>query len=92
MDDKDKIVLQNILKVTEDNNKILKRGERRHFYSSVWRFLYWIFIIGLAYSSYYYLQPYLTKVVDMYNSASSQLEKVQNVTDSVTKYIPSTKK
>ena len=92
MEEKDKAMLQNVLKLSEENNRMLKRMERRHFWSSVGRLFYWVIIIGAAYGAFYYVQPYLAKVTNMYNVASSQLQKVQNVTDTVSdtvnKYVP----
>ena len=84
MEQKDQINLQNILKMTEENNKMLKRMERRHIWSVVTRFIYIGLVVALAYQGYVYLQPYLDKATQMYNTASSELQKVQNVTNTVT--------
>ncbi|MEI6627565.1 MAG: hypothetical protein WCL61_03145 [bacterium] len=92
MNDDDKTILQNVLKMSEENNKMLKRIERRYLWSSVGKAIYWALIIMAIYGSYYYVQPYLGRALDMYNTASSQLQKMQNATDllsnTVNKNIP----
>ena len=59
MGPEDKIKLDQILRMTEENNAILRRMHRQATVGSIIRIIYWVLIIGVSVASYYYIQPYL---------------------------------
>lgn len=94
MDEKEKELLRSIQIMTEENNKILKKMNRRAVLSSVSRLLYWGVIIAIAFGAYYFIEPYVTKITDLYNTVSNSgildtdLKTVKTVSDTISKVIP----
>ena len=69
MNDQELKELVNInLELTKENNKMLKkiRGVQKKSY--FFALLRWLIVLGLAFGAYYYIQPYLNKVLQVYNS------------------------
>lgn len=52
-------MLEEILKITEQNNRILRRMRREVVLGRLFHILYWAIIIAVAVASYYYIKPYL---------------------------------
>ncbi len=68
MDPESKKLLEDTLRLEQDNNKILHSMRRTMRFSSIMTFIYWIIIIGSAVGAYYYFQPYFNKILGVYNS------------------------
>jgi hypothetical protein len=83
MDDKEKQLLREMYEMTEENNRILKKMNRRAFWSGFFRLFYWVIVLAIAFGAYYYVQPYLKALLNTYNSISTQVGQVKNVTNSV---------
>jgi len=83
MDPNTNQLLRDILETTEENNKLLRKMHRSMVWGRVFRFIYWMIIIGLALGSYYYLQPYLETLWATYQNISSGVDSIQNATSQV---------
>ena len=83
MDDKEKQLLREMYEMTEENNRILRKMNRRSLWSGFFRLLYWIIVLAIAFGAYYYVQPYLKVLLNTYDSVSTQLGQVKTVTNSV---------
>ena len=70
--EKDKI--DELLDLTRENNRILRSMHRRMLWSQVFTFIYWLVILGVAGWSFYYLQPYVTKYMNTYQTILKQIE------------------
>lgn len=70
--DYDKI--DEILDLTRENNRILRTMHRRMLWSQIFTFIYWLVILGIAGWSYYFLQPYLTKYLNSYETIMNALD------------------
>ncbi|MFA6585610.1 MAG: hypothetical protein WCS86_00395 [Candidatus Paceibacterota bacterium] len=81
MDPESKQLLQNTLALAEENNKMLHkiRGAQRR--EVVWRTLKILVIIAIAFGSFYFVEPYLNKVMDMYNSVVGVQQKLNSGSD-----------
>ena len=77
MDGEDKKMLQDALELAQENNKILHSMRRSMRVGRIMSLLYWVLILGIAVGSFYFLQPYLDKVITLYNSASSTLKSLK---------------
>jgi len=68
MDEESKKMLQNMLELTEENNKMLHkvRGVQRR--GAIWQTLKVIVILSIAFGSFYFLEPYLNKIMETYDS------------------------
>jgi hypothetical protein len=76
MEDSDKKALEIIKAEVEDNNKILRslqRSERVRRWMSI---IYWLIVIGLGFGAYYFTQPYIDELKEVYGSASERLKSI----------------
>lgn len=71
--------MKELLKLTKENNNLLRKMRRQAIIGNIMRLVYWAIIIGgpvVIY--YYYLQPYLGQLIETYSGIQSG---VQNVGD-----------
>ena len=50
----------------EENNSLLRKMRRAEKWSSFFRFIYWIIIIGLSVGAFYFIQPYATALESLW--------------------------
>ncbi len=76
MDDRgtDQRLLERILEVSEENNKMLRRMRSGMRWSGFFRFVYWMLILASAVASYYYLQPYFVEVQGLWTAVQSGID------------------
>jgi hypothetical protein len=65
-----------LLELTRENNKMLHSMIRSARVSRFFRMVYWAFIIGSFIGTYYYLQPYIDQLMQIYGQVSSTLKDV----------------
>ncbi len=65
--------LDELLELTRENNKILRSMRRAQRWAAVMRVIYWIILIGVSVGAFYFLQPYLKQVTDLYNNSRGAL-------------------
>jgi len=68
MDPESKKLLEESLTLAKDNNNMLHSMRRSMRMQRAMTAFYWLFIIGSAVGAYYFIQPYLDTVLDMYSS------------------------
>jgi hypothetical protein len=78
MSPEEKELLEKSVALAEDNNKILHAMRRSMLWARGMTFLYWALIIGSLLWTYLYIQPYLNKVIDLYNSISATEQKISS--------------
>ncbi|KKP64479.1 MAG: hypothetical protein UR62_C0012G0014 [Candidatus Nomurabacteria bacterium GW2011_GWF2_35_12] len=78
MDQESKQLLQNTLVLAEENNKMLHKIRGVQKRGTLWQVLKLIVIIGIALGSFYYIEPYLNKIIDLYNSVSGMQQQINN--------------
>ncbi len=78
MDPESKQLLQNTLALAEENNKLLHKIRGVQKRETVWRVLKYVVIIAIAFGSFYFLEPYLDKLVGVYDSVMGIQQKVNN--------------
>ena len=69
--------IDELLTLTRDNNRLLRKMRRSMAWSKLFTILYWLAIFGALGWSYYFVQPYIAKYWDMYQSAMKTLNDVQ---------------
>ena len=60
--------IKRLVELAEENNKMLHKIRNVQKIATFWHVLKFILIIALALGSLYYIEPYLTKVLDIYDS------------------------
>lgn len=78
MDPETKQLLQNTLALAEENNKMLHKIRGVQKRETFWNVLKFIIIIAIAVGSFYYVEPYLNKVMGLYNSVTGMEQKINN--------------
>lgn len=69
MSPEERKLLEEALEVSKENNEILRGMRRTMRVTRIMSMLYWIFIIGSAFGAYYFLQPYVDQVREVYTGA-----------------------
>jgi hypothetical protein len=82
MDPESKRLIEETLRLAEENNKMLRKVRNVQKWDAFWRSLKIIFIVAVALGALYFLEPYINKVVDLYNSISGAAGKVNDATGS----------
>ncbi|MFA6227197.1 MAG: hypothetical protein WC631_01815 [Candidatus Paceibacterota bacterium] len=84
MNPNEKELLQKTHDLSEENNKILRSIRRSNRLSSFFRVIYWIIIIVAAFGTYWFIQPYLNMVSNVYSGIQNDLKTVKNATTKIT--------
>lgn len=67
MEPHERDMLDRVLELSEENNKMLRRMERMARWGTIFRIVYWSFIVAAAVGLYYYVQPYVDSATELYN-------------------------
>jgi len=82
MDPETKKMLQRLISLTEDNNRILHVLHRAHRFSIAFHVLKWIVIIGGAIGLYYFLQPVMEQFLEVYAGLGNFIQAPAGIFDS----------
>ena len=74
MSPEERELLNKAVGLAEENNQMLHSMRRSQRWSSIARAIYWVFIIGSAVGAYYFIQPYIDQMMQLYGSASDVLK------------------
>ncbi len=69
-------MLQETLALAKENNKMLHKVRNVQKWAAFWRVLKLLIVVGLTLGSFYYIEPYLNKMLDLYNSISNTQQKL----------------
>lgn len=78
MDPESKKLLEETFALAQENNKMLHKVRSVQKWTAFWSWLKIILIIGITLGSFYFLEPYLNKMKDLYNSISGTEQKLNN--------------
>jgi hypothetical protein len=81
VDPEDKKLLEDNLRLSEENNKLLRSLHRSMRVRRVLSIVYWVFIIGSAIGAYYFIEPYVGQVKGIYDGASSDFGTINGFLD-----------
>jgi hypothetical protein len=80
MDPETKKLLNESLEVEKDNNEMLKKIVRNQRLTNIYRVVYWGIIIFSSVGAYYFIQPYLSSVVNLYTGGVSNIGNISDIT------------
>jgi non-homologous end joining protein Ku len=78
-----KDLLKKSLETTQDNSKTLHKLNSARVRSNIFKFVKFLVIIGIAFGSFYYVEPYLNKAMDALTNVTSGLDELQKTTKSI---------
>lgn len=70
MDSESKKLLEETFELSKENNKLLHRVRRVQKMEAFFRVLKIVLILGVAFGSFYFLEPYLNKLMDTFSQIS----------------------
>lgn len=81
MDFEIKRLVEKVLEVSEENNKILRGIQRANRWAIAFRIFYWLIIIGLSVGAFYFIQPYIDQLMEVYGGLRGGVDQVQNLSE-----------
>lgn len=79
MDSNDKNLLDRLMTLTEENNRLLKKMWRAARIGRAVRLFYWLIIIGLSIGALYYIQPYVNQLLSVYSGLQESVDSFQGL-------------
>ena len=80
----DREILERLLKLEQENYKILKALRSSQRWGVFWGFIKFLLLVVLPLIfAYFYLQPYLDSIMGTYNQIQGQVNTLQKVTGQV---------
>ena len=76
MEPESRKLLEETYRLTEENNRMLRKIRKVQKLTTLLRILYAVIILGLAVGAFYYLNPYLDGLIHIYTSVSGFEEKI----------------
>lgn len=64
-------------RMVEENNKLLRKMHRAALWARIWHIFYWLVIIGLSASAYYFIEPYITQIQSIYGGVKQDVDNVR---------------
>jgi hypothetical protein len=79
MDPESEKLLKETFLLAKENNVMLRKIRRGQKWASFMRVIYWLIIIGISIGAWYYLQPWVDKVMNLYSQVSGSSQTVNSV-------------
>lgn len=70
MDQDIKKLLEENLELSKENNELLKKVRNTQKLAQIYRIVYWVVIIGASYGAYYFVQPYVGGILNVYGGGA----------------------
>ncbi|MEI7777078.1 MAG: hypothetical protein WCI52_00500 [bacterium] len=72
--------LKQLVDLTEENNRILKKMQRSAMWANFFQYIRWAIILAVTVGTFYFLQPVIVKINDIYSTMTgSHLPDFQNL-------------
>lgn len=62
--------------IAERNHELIDKVYSMLWQSRVFSIIYWVVLIGIAVGAFYFLEPYINQLVDVYGNLESQLNAI----------------
>ena len=86
MTPEERSLLERTCAMTEENNKILHSMRRSNRISTIMRAIYWVIILLVGFGAYYFIQPYLTTMLNLYGQVQGGFPSVQGAQDAANSF------
>jgi hypothetical protein len=84
MTPEERALLERIAKQVDQNNDMLRSIVSTMRWQKIWRFIYWVLIIGTSIGAYWVIQPYINQILSVYSGAESNVNSVRDLLRSYT--------
>lgn len=89
--DFDERKMDELLELTRENNKIIRSMRSTQRWSSFFRLVYWMLILGSIFGTYYYFQPTIEKYMHTMKTSVDILQKFEGAAGAIPKDVQSLK-
>ena len=79
MDPETKELLRESIEISKENNEMLKKMVRAQKWTNIYRVVYWSIIIFSSVGAYYFIQPYLSSMVNLYTNGVSGIGNISDI-------------
>ena len=84
MTPEERILIQEAVELSKENNKILKKMQRRASMEAFFKVVYWGVMIAAVVGAYYSILPYYDQLKTVYMQMQTNIETVKSGLDTVT--------
>ncbi len=60
-------------RLVEENNHLLRKMHRAALWGRIGRLFYWLVILGLSFGAYYFIQPYVDQMTELYGGVKTDV-------------------
>lgn len=79
--------LNEIYEMVHENHKILRSLRSQQYFANILRILYWLVILGVIGSAYYYIQP----IIETFSTSGTDVNKTLTQFNEIKDRLPETK-
>lgn len=79
MDPEVKQLLEENLKISKENNVLLLKVRSVQKWAQITRILYWVIIILVSIGAFYFIQPYLGNLLNIYTGGVSGINNIGDI-------------
>ena len=79
MDSEERKILEETLKLSRENHRLLRKIQSSARVGRIFRLIYWAIIIGSMFGFYYYFQPVIDEFIGAYQGLLGGIDKTQEV-------------
>lgn len=83
-----KVLLRENIAISKETLNILQKINRARMTAGILRAFKWFIIIGVSFGSYYYIEPYVSKYLEITRELSSGVENIGKVGDNINSALP----
>lgn len=81
MDPEVKSLLKENIKLTKENNELLRKIRKYQKWSHTSKLIYWIIVILFVFGSWYFVKPYLNNLLGYYQNISNITSGIENLSN-----------
>ncbi|HNW71664.1 MAG TPA: hypothetical protein PKZ36_00370 [Candidatus Paceibacterota bacterium] len=78
MEPDDRKLLERTLEIAEENNKLLRKVRGVQKWRAFWTIAKLVIIIAIGFGAFYYLEPYIGRVTNTFNSFSGAKQNIDS--------------
>jgi len=79
MDPEIKTILQENLRISHENNEMLINLVKAQRQQKIYRIVYWVIIIVVTIASFYFVEPYLGNIINLYSGGAGDTSNVSDI-------------
>ena len=83
MDPDIKQLLEENLKISKENQELIKKVYSIERWALITKFLYWFIIIAVAIGALYFIKPYLGGILNIYSGGVSDINTIKDISDTL---------